>query len=80
MHNPASVQENDTHKFLWDFVKQSDHQILDRRPDLIIIITADVKNSQGVNNNNDNNNVLDIEIQKDNLISARQQEKESMPN
>ncbi len=27
MHNPAPVQENDTHKLLWDFDKQTDHLI-----------------------------------------------------
>ena len=37
MHNPASVLENDTHKLLWDFDIQTDHQISARRPDLIII-------------------------------------------
>ena len=37
MHNPASVLENDTHKLLWDFDTQTDHLILARRPDLIII-------------------------------------------
>ena len=37
MHNPAPVQENDTHKLLWDFNIQTDHLILARRPDLIII-------------------------------------------
>ena len=37
MHNPASVQENDTHKLLWDFDIQTDHLISARRPDLIII-------------------------------------------
>ena len=37
MHNPASVLENDTHKLLWDFNIQTDHLILARRPDLIII-------------------------------------------
>ena len=36
MHNPASVQENDTHKLLWDFDIQMDHLISARRPDLII--------------------------------------------
>ena len=44
MHNPASVQENDTHKLLWDFDIHTDHLITARRPDLIII-----------NNNNNNN-------------------------
>ena len=37
MHNPAPVQENDTHKLLWDFGIHTDHLISARRPDLIII-------------------------------------------
>ena len=37
MHNPAAVLENDTHKLRWDFDIQTDHLILTRRPDLIII-------------------------------------------
>ena len=37
MYKPAYVQENDTHKHLWDFDKQTDHLILARRLDLIII-------------------------------------------
>ena len=37
MHNPAPVLENDTHKLLWDFNEQTDHQIPARRPDPIII-------------------------------------------
>ena len=37
MHNPAPVLKNDSHKLLWDFNIQTDHQIPSRRPDLIII-------------------------------------------
>ena len=37
MHNPATVLENDTHKLLWDFDKQTDHLISARRPELIVI-------------------------------------------
>ena len=37
MHNPVSVQENDTHKLLWDLNIKTDHLISARRPDLIII-------------------------------------------
>ena len=37
MHNQAPVIENDTHTLLWDFDIQTDHVILARRPDLIII-------------------------------------------
>ena len=31
-----SFRENDTHKLLWDFVIQTDHQISPRRPDQVI--------------------------------------------
>ena len=37
MHNPASFLENDMHKLLWDIDIHTDHLILARRPDLIII-------------------------------------------
>ena len=37
MHNPTSVLQNETHKLLWDFDIQTDHLILTRQPDLIII-------------------------------------------
>ena len=37
MHNPAPVLENNTHKLRWDFDIHTDHLILARRPDLIII-------------------------------------------
>ena len=32
MHNPASLLEYNTHKFLWDFDIQTDHLISVRRP------------------------------------------------
>ena len=37
MHNPESVQENEMHKFLWDFEIQTDHLISARQPDLVIV-------------------------------------------
>ena len=37
MHNPESVQENETRKLHWDFEIQTDHLISTRRPDLTII-------------------------------------------
>ena len=37
MHNPGPVQENDTHKLLWDFDKQTDHLISGKRLNLKII-------------------------------------------
>ena len=39
MHNPESVQE----KFLWDFETQTDHLILAKRPNVIIIIILIIK-------------------------------------
>ena len=36
MQNPAPVQENDTHKLLWDFDILTDHLISAKRLDLII--------------------------------------------
>ena len=32
-----SVLENETHKLFWDFEIQTDHLILARRPDLVIV-------------------------------------------
>ena len=37
MHNPKSVWENEMHKFLWNFDIQTDHLILSRRADLVIV-------------------------------------------
>ena len=37
MHNPEFVQENETHKILWDFGIQMDHLISARRLDLVIV-------------------------------------------
>ena len=36
MYNPESVQENETHKILWDFDIQADHLILARQTYLVI--------------------------------------------
>ena len=38
MHNSAPVQENNTHKLLWDFDIHSDHLLSARSPDQMIII------------------------------------------
>ena len=37
MHNPESVIENETHKLLWDFEKQTDNLISARRPYQVIV-------------------------------------------
>ena len=39
MDNPEFVLENETLKLLWDFETQTNHLILARRPDLVIIKT-----------------------------------------
>ena len=35
MHKPEFVQQIKTYKVLWGFEIQTDHQILDRWPDLV---------------------------------------------
>ena len=37
IHNPESIQENETDKLHWDFEIQTDHLISARRPDLVIV-------------------------------------------
>ena len=37
VYAPPRLLENETHKILWDFVMQTDHQISARRPDLVLI-------------------------------------------
>ena len=37
MLNQESVQENETHNFLWDFEIQTDHLISARRSDLVTV-------------------------------------------
>ena len=46
MHNPAHILENNTHKLLWDFVRETDHLISARGPDLIIINKKKKENLQ----------------------------------
>ena len=37
MHNPESVLENDRHKHPWEFEIQTDHVILSRQLELVIV-------------------------------------------
>ena len=37
LHNSESVLENEIHKIFWDFDIQTNHLILARRPDLVIV-------------------------------------------
>ena len=68
MHNPAPVLENDTHKLLWDFDIHTNHLILARIPDLIVI-----------NNNNNKKeriwNLIDYAVLADHRIKLKESEK-----
>ena len=46
MHNPDSVQENEMHNVLWNFEIQTDHLILARRPDVVIVNKKKKKNKK----------------------------------
>ena len=37
MYKPESVQENDTHKILWDIKIQTDHQIPTKNKEFVIL-------------------------------------------
>ena len=50
MHNPESVLEKETHKFLWDFEIQTDYLISARRPNLVIVIKKKKKKKKKKDN------------------------------
>ena len=64
MHNPASVLENDMHKLLWNFDKQTDHLTSARRTDLIII-----------SKKRKINKIVDIAVPADHRIKLKECEK-----
>ena len=66
VHNPESVLENETPKLLWDFEIQTDHLILPRRPDLII-----------VNNNNKKrtSRMVEFAVPADHRVKLKKSEK-----
>ena len=64
MHNPAPVLENDSHKLLWDFNIQTDHQIPARRPDLIKI-----------NKKKKISKIVDFAVPADHRINLKESEK-----
>ena len=45
MHNPESVQENETHNILWNFELQTDHLISVRRDPMIVNKKDNLPNS-----------------------------------
>ena len=63
MHNQESVVEKETHKLLWDFEIQTDHQI-SARPDLIII-----------NNKKRICRIVDFVVPADNKVKLKECEK-----
>ena len=65
MHNPESVLENETHKLLWDFEIQADHQISARRPDLIIINNKKKRNCR----------IVDFDVPADHRVKLKECEK-----
>ena len=36
-HQPRCVEENDNAKILWDFLIQTDHDVRDNRPDIVVV-------------------------------------------
>ena len=64
--NPASVLENNTHKFPWTLNINTGHRISARRPDLIII-----------NNNKKKRNckIVDFAVSADHRIKLKESEK-----
>ena len=69
MHNRATVQENDTHKRLWDFDIQMDHLISARRPDLIIINKKKKKKKKKICK------IVDFAVPADHRIKLKECEK-----
>ena len=64
MHNITPVLENDMHKPLWDFEIHTDHLILTRRPDLMII-----------NKKKRICKIVDFSVRVDNRIKVKECEK-----
>ncbi len=64
MHNPESVLDNETHKFLWDIEIQTDHLISARRPDFIII-----------NKKQRTCRIVDFDVAEDHRVKLKEYEK-----
>ena len=64
MHNPAAVQENNTHKLLWDLDIRTDHLISARRPDFI-----------GINKKKRTCKIVDFAVSADLRTKLKEREK-----
>ena len=70
MYNPAYVLEKDTHKLLWDFDIRTDHLILARRPDLIIIYKKkQIKKTKNICK------IVDFAVPADHRIKLKERER-----
>ena len=65
MHNPEYVIENETHKLVWDFEIKTNHQILARRPDLIITNKKQKKKKM-------TNRIVDFAVQADHKVEFKE--------
>ena len=63
-HVPESALENEDYKLIWDFSVRTDHEIGNRRPDLVIINKRD-KACQ----------ILDVSIPEDGRVREKENEK-----
>ena len=63
-HQPETVLENNDYKLLWDYNIQTDHQIIARRPDLVVI-----------NKQEQTYQVIDIAVPEDTAVKAKEEEK-----
>ena len=63
-HQPRSVEENDNAKILWDFSIQTDHEVRNNRPDIVVV----EKSTQKVS-------LIDIAVPNDTNIADKRVEK-----
>ena len=63
MHNPESALEDEMHKLLWDFKKQTDHLISTRRPDLMIV---------NKKKENRTSRIVDFTVPEDNSVKFKE--------
>ena len=70
MHNPVPVLENDSHKLLWDFNKQTDHLIPAWRPGLIII-----NKKQNKKKPSESRKIVDFAVPADHRINLKESKK-----
>ena len=76
----ASLLENDTHKFLWDFDIQTDHQISARRPNKVIINKKKKKKKKKRERERERERtykIVDFAVPADHRIKLKESEKKN---